>query len=92
MAAYNVLRLRSSDVTALLKNADIIALVPVDYDSNSATMSTYAAIDTKAGAFVTITSDIEGEDSRLFLANDPDEGILKLKEEKLRYTHLLEVW
>ena len=43
-------------------------------------------IGTKARALVTITCDIEGEDSKRFLANDPDEGILKLKEEKLRYT------
>lgn len=86
MAAYNVSRLRLSDVTALPKNADIIALVPVDYDSSSTTPSIYAAIDTKARAFVTITCDIEGEDSKLFLANDPDEAVIKLKEEKLRYT------
>ena len=86
MAAYNVSRIRLSDETAIPKTADIVSLAPVDYDDSSATPNVYAAIDTMGNVFVTITCDIEGEDSKVFLARDAEEGIKMLQEQKLRYT------
>ena len=86
MAAYNVSRLRLSDETAIPKTADIVGLAPVDYDGSGATSNVYAAIDTMGNVFVTITCDIEGGDSKVFLARDAEEGVKVLQEQKLRYT------
>ena len=87
IAAYNVSRLRLSDETAIPKTADIVGLAPVDYDDNSsATPNVYAVIDTMGNVFVTITCDIEGEDSKVFLARDAEEGVKVLRGQKLRYT------
>ena len=46
MNTYNVSRFRLSNETQIPKDADFVALVPVDYDSSSQTPDVYAAFDT----------------------------------------------
>ena len=86
MAKYNVSRLRVSSSDAIPKDADFVALVPVDYDDNPTTPSVYAGLDTTGGIFFTLTCNIQGQASKIFLATDPVEGAKMLMEEKLRYT------
>ena len=74
MAAYNVSRLRLSDESAIPATADVFGLAPVDYDEDSATPKIYGPIDTMQNVFVTITCDIEGQYSKVFLVRDADEG------------------
>lgn len=86
MAAYNVSRIRFSSTDAIPKDADFVALAPVDYDDNAATPSVYAAIDTMGGIFFTLMCNFADQASKIFLAADPVEGVKMLKEEKLRWT------
>lgn len=86
MAAYNVSRIRLSSTNAIPKDADFVALAPVDYDDNAATPSVYAGIDTMGGIFFTLMCNFADQASKIFLAADPVEGVKMLKEEKLRWT------
>ena len=86
MTKYGVSRLRLSGADAIPKDADFVALVPVDYDNNPGTPSVYAAIDTQGGIFFTMVVNISGQPSKVFLANDPVEGCKALENEKLRFT------
>ena len=86
MAKYNVSRIRLSSSDAIPKDADFVALAPVDYDDNPATPSIYAGLDTMGGIFFTLTCNIQDQASKIFLATDPVQGIEMLKDEKLRYT------
>ena len=83
MAAYNVSRLRLSPKTAMPKTADLVAFAPVDTDGSGDTASVYAALDTLGNVFVTVVCDIEGQNSKLFLVRDAEQGVVMLKEEKL---------
>ena len=86
MAAYNVSRLRLSPETAIPKTADMVGLAPVDTDGSGETASVYTALDTSGNVFITVVCDIEGQDSKMFLVKDPEQGVAMLKEEKLRWT------
>ena len=86
MNAYNVSRFRLSNETQIPKDADFVALVPVDYNNSSRTPDVYAAFDTSGNVFLTITCDIEGEFSKVFLAQDVEEGIKALMNPHLKYT------
>ena len=86
MSAYNVSRFRLSNETQIPKDADFVALVPVDYDGSSQTPDVYAAFDMSGNTFLTITCDIKGEFSKVFLAQDAEEGTKALMNSRLRYT------
>ena len=86
MNAYNVSRFRLSNEDQIPKDADFVALVPVDHDSDATTPDIYAAFDTMGGGYVTVSCDFETGPSKVFLAKDPVEGVKMLRDPKLRYT------
>lgn len=86
MTAYNVSRIRLSSPAAIPKDADFVALAPVDYDDNPVMPSVYAGLDTTGGIFFTLMCNLVDQASKIFWAADPVEGAKRLKEEKLRWT------
>ena len=83
-AAYGVSRIRSTNEDTIPGEADIIGLAPVDLGDG--TKPVYSAASTTGTSALTVVCDIQDQDSKVFLVNDLDAGIEKLKEEKLRYT------
>lgn len=86
MAAYNLSHIHLSSPDAISKDADLVALAPVDYDDNPATPSVYAGLDTMGEIFFTLMCNFVDQASKIFLAADPVDGVKRLKEENLRWT------
>ncbi|KAL9635551.1 MAG: hypothetical protein Q9204_002587 [Flavoplaca sp. TL-2023a] len=86
MTTYNVSRLRLSNEDQIPLTAQLIGLTPANYSQDGSDPSIYLAADTNDGVFFPITCDIQGQDSKVFLATDITQGIATLKEEDLRYT------
>ena len=92
MERYGVSRLRFANQTMIPKDANYVGLmgVTIDTKSNStstpATAAAYAAFDTKQNAFLLATCNIQGQNSKLFLARDADTGLRVLQNETLRWT------
>ena len=85
MEKYGVSRFRVSDETHIPKDADLAVLAPVDLDDSAGTPSVYGVLDTRGNAFLPITCDIGGEDSKVFLARG-EEGAKTLMGDELKYT------
>ncbi|KAH6658700.1 hypothetical protein BKA67DRAFT_558781 [Truncatella angustata] len=85
MNAFGVSRLRLSSIDEIPKGADIITLLPVNYDESDSTPGIYMAVDTKGNYFYIMACDIEGDAAKIFIASDPDAGAAKLAEADLRY-------
>ena len=86
---YGVSRFRLSDETKIPKDAEFIALVPVEAtetDASNAKKSIFTAFDTNQNVLMTIACNIKGQDTKLFLASDATEGINTLKRADLRNT------
>lgn len=85
MAAFGVSRFRISGSDAIPKTAEIITLVPFNYDDDDATPGVLMAADTAGNVFYTVACNIRGQVSKLFLANNPDEGVKTLEREDLQF-------
>ena len=85
MAAFNVSRIRLSTQDQVPKTADIITLVPIDYDGSGSAAEVYMAVDTKGNYFYPVVCDIQDQPSKLFLVADAAAGLQELMAEELRY-------
>ena len=83
MAKYGVSRFRLSNETTIPKDAEIISLAPVDIRDD---LDVYAAVSLRGDVFMTVSCNIQGQFTKVFLVQDLESGVEKLKEEKLRYT------
>ena len=58
---------RLSNELFIPKDAEFVSLVPVNYNNDTLTPDVYAAFETSDNAFFTITCDIAGKFSKVFL-------------------------
>jgi hypothetical protein len=86
MKALGVSRFGVADDEHWPNTADIVGLVPINYDDSTATPGVYVAADTKGEYYYTVLCNLQGQDSKILLVSDPsDEGLEALKREDLRW-------
>ncbi|KAJ1566527.1 hypothetical protein HK405_009451 [Cladochytrium tenue] len=85
MTALGVSRFRVKNDTSVPKVADVVFLVPIDYDDSSNTTGVYVALNTNEDIFYTVACSITGIGNKVFLVANITEGITTLQKTELEY-------
>ncbi|RDW59947.1 hypothetical protein BP6252_13034 [Coleophoma cylindrospora] len=91
MAQFGISRLRLGNDTTFPRTADIVSLVPLDFDDSAVTPGVYVAVGTNQAAnaaktyFYPVICNYESQVSKIFLVNDVKLGVLKLADPTMRY-------
>jgi hypothetical protein len=87
MDSYGVSRFRLLRQDSWPSGADVVSLMPLNYDDNEDTPGLYIAADSVGGYYYTVVCSVQGQYSKIVLVADPSPDALEeLKREELRYT------